>query len=254
VPIALIAPLIFLFDGAQGFHVSLRVGVVAATTFIIIILVVVLSNKVGRSALLELPTGSWPFVASEFISYLCTSGAAFIVPIYLIGFRQVDVLIAGCILSCQYIARALAAVLCIPVISRIGVYGTRTLGTTMITLALLTLAAVRHAPDTLTAVVLGLMGTGTGLFVTANSSGLLASTPIALRGTMTGILATARNLGMTVAVLVAGIGYGGNVAATYSDESGFCAAALLLAILAFVNMIASLNGRTGVVLVRATSR
>ena len=54
------------------------------------------------------------------------------------------------------------------------------------------------------AVLLAVIGFGTGIFVSPNSSALLGAAPAQRRGIAAGILATARNVGMALGVGLAG--------------------------------------------------
>ena len=158
------------------------------------------------------------------------------------GFGAVE---TGFLVTCQCLARAMAAPFSGRLTDRSGVRIPTGLGVAILAFGMLCLCRL----DSYTSVVqvaatLVLIGIGTGLFVPANSTSLLGSAPGGLYGMAGSILATARNLGMTLGVAVAAAAYSwfatGETAGAPAVIAGVRGAFTVFAALAVVNAIGSL--------------
>jgi EmrB/QacA subfamily drug resistance transporter len=146
--------------------------------------------------------------ASAVLNYICLYSVLFLLPFYLIQGRNLDPAQAGLILTAQPLVMAIAAPVSGTLSDRIG---SRLLGTLgMIVLAFGLFLLSRLGPQTPFSVVAGalaVVGLGTGMFVSPNSSALMGSAPRQRQGIAAGILATARNVGMVLGVGLAGAIY-----------------------------------------------
>jgi DHA2 family methylenomycin A resistance protein-like MFS transporter len=248
-PIVVFAPTILILSG-KPFAIA-KSPVVVWLLMVVAGAALLLGATKLQARLMSVWSGTGTFVGSELLCYLSTFGVAFVAPVYLIQARSFDPVLAGCILSCQHLARAAAAVLAIRATSRLGSSNTRLLGAVIIAVAMLTLSASSDAPGVIVAFELALIGVGTGLFVPANSAEVMAAAPVSHRGAMTGILATSRNLGMTLGVVFAGFVYS-HLATTQGREDSFREAVLVLGIFAFLNVIGVARARTQTSFSRAT--
>ncbi len=210
--IAVIAPIVFALSYVQRGSSSL-VRLALPT----LLMIAVLALKTWRRAIVNtlVPAGTlvgpdyWRIPATEILCYLCLYGVAFLMPFYLLDNHRVSLALAGYLLSSQYIARGVTALLSGYSTSRLGIQNARLAGTAILAISLLGLARLdgRSSPVLIAALLAG-VGAGTGIFVPANSHAIMSCTPAEIQGTATGILATARNLGMTLGVPIAAAMYG----------------------------------------------
>jgi len=235
-PIAVIAPIIFILGRSQMQSAAAAWALLVGSVIAFIGAAVVLKATRWHAELKSAWSSTGTFIGSEFLCYLATFGTAFVAPVYLISARHFEPVMTGCILTCQHLARAAAAVLSIEATSRFGSQNARLMGAIMIAAAILTLAALAQPSGILIAFSLASIGFGTGLFVTANTANVMAAAPAGRRGTITGILATCRNLGMTVGVVFAGFAYS-QLAGPAALESGFRRAMSGLGAFALWNLI-----------------
>ena len=232
-PILLIAPLAIALNTPTELWFSSII--LAGAVLTVAVLVMLLLRK---TATLQRLIHSWRgfrgFFVTEFLSYVCTSGTAFVVPLYLILVLRVEPRWAGCILSLLYVARSIAALLAVPTASRLGSQNARAWGTIMIALPLFIIAEVPHSSPALVAIALTAIGAGTGLFATVNSAALMQSVSGSRCGTATGILATARNLGMSFGVIAGGTVWRSRMLAG-AEANGMSAVAFALSFVAILN-------------------
>jgi MFS family permease len=177
----------------------------------------------------------WKIPAAEILCYLCLYGVAFLMPFYLLDSRKVPVALVGYLLSSQYIARGLTALISGYLTSSLGIQNVRLAGVSILAFTVLGLAQLNAQSSTLLiASLLAGVGVGTGIFVPANSQAIMSSTPAEIQGTAAGILATARNLGMTLGVPIAAAVYGrvGN-----ADVNSIRSSMFVLSFLAFCNVL-----------------
>jgi EmrB/QacA subfamily drug resistance transporter len=150
---------------------------------------------------------------SAVLNYICLSTVTFILPFYLIEGRNLGAAQAGLILTAQPIIMAIAAPISGALSDRIGprvlcTTGMLILGAGMFILSRLT----PDAPLVFVALGMAIVGLGTGVFISPNSSALMGAAPRSRQGIASGIMATARNVGM-----VLGVGLAGAVLAAYTS-------------------------------------
>lgn len=143
--------------------------------------------------------------ASAVFNYICLFTVLFLLPFYLIQVRSLNPSQAGLIMTAQPIIMAIAAPLSGTLSDRIGARLLSTLGMVIMSAGLFLLAQVSLTTSLgYVALALGVVGLGTGVFVSPNNSALLGAAPLNRRGIASGILATARNVGMVLGVGLAG--------------------------------------------------
>jgi len=143
--------------------------------------------------------------ASAVFNYICLYTVLFLLPFYLIQARGLDAAQAGLILTAQPIVMAIAAPISGTLSDRIGARLLSTSGMAIIAIGLFLLSRLGlDSPLVNVAVGLAVVGLGTGMFVSPNTSALLGAAPLHRRGIASGILATARNVGMVLGVGLAG--------------------------------------------------
>ncbi len=169
------------------------------------------------------------------LNYIALFTATFIMPFYLIQGRGLPPGRAGTILTVQPLVMALTAPLSGILSDRIGSRFPATAGMGILAAGMFLLS--RMGPDApLLQVMLGLavVGLGTGIFISPNSSALLGSAPRHRQGIASGVMATARNVGM-----VLGVGLSGAILATWMGRgaplpvavrAGFVAGAIVAAL------------------------
>jgi len=162
---------------------------------------------------------SWPFssaVISAVLNYICIYTIIFLMPFYLLQGRSFTPTQAGLILTAMPIVMAIVAPLSGTISDRIGtriptLIGMAALG---IGLYLLSNLGPTTTPQQI-ALRLGVVGLGTGIFISPNNSSLMGAAPKSRQGIAAGILATSRNFGM-----VLGVGLAGAVFTTVLTQAG----------------------------------
>jgi MFS family permease len=155
-------------------------------------------------------------VASALLNYMALFSLLFVLPFYLLQGRSLDPAQAGLILTAQPVVMALVAPISGTLSDRIGVQLPGVLGMAMLALGLFALS--RLGPETPLAWImagLGVVGLGTGTFISPNNSALMGSAPRQRQGIAAAILATARSGGM-----VLGVGLSGAIFTTVMAHSG----------------------------------
>ena len=131
---------------------------------------------------------------------------------------------------------------------RIGSRIPGTAGMVVMAAGLLLLSTLgRQAPFGLAVTGLAIIGLGTGIFISPNSSALMGSAPPNRQGIASGILATARNVGMVLGVGLAGAifttiltreGAGGSQTALFTAiEASFRVAGAIAALAAVTSAV-----------------
>jgi len=142
---------------------------------------------------------------SAVLNYVALFGVVFLMPFYLIQGRGLSPAHAGLVMTAYPAVMALAAPLSGALSDRIGSRLLSSLGMGLMGVGLILLAGLR--PETAflqLSFSLGVVGLGTGIFISPNSSALMGSAPRHRQGIAAGILATARSTGMVIGVGVAG--------------------------------------------------
>jgi EmrB/QacA subfamily drug resistance transporter len=142
---------------------------------------------------------------SAVLNYVALFGVVFLMPFYLIQGRGLSPAQAGLVMTAYPAVMALAAPVSGALSDRIGSRLLSSLGMGLMGVGLVLLA--RLQPDAAflrVAISLAVVGVGTGIFISPNSSALMGSAPRDRQGIAAGILATARSTGMVIGVGVAG--------------------------------------------------
>lgn len=142
---------------------------------------------------------------SAVCNYVCINVVTFLLPFYLINGRHLDAAQAGLLLTAQPILMAIVAPISGALSDRIGPRLLGTLGMAILGMGIFTLSRLgQDAPLAMVALGMAVIGFGTGIFISPNSSALMGSAPRARQGIAAGIMATARNVGLVVGVGLAG--------------------------------------------------
>lgn len=153
--------------------------------------------------------------ASAVLNYVCLYSVVFLMPFYLIQGRGMDTAQAGLLLTAQPLIMAIAAPLSGTLSDRIGSRLPGTLGMAILAGGLVLMSRLGAASPQIDIVVaLAMVGLGTGIFISPNSSALMGAAPRDRQGIAAGILATARNFGM-----VLGVGFAGAIFTTVQAQS-----------------------------------
>jgi EmrB/QacA subfamily drug resistance transporter len=143
--------------------------------------------------------------ASAVLNYICLYSITFLMPFYLIQGRGLGPAQAGLILTAQPLVMAVAAPLSGTLSDRIG---SRLLSATGMVILGVGLVLLSHlGPESPFGQVAGsllVVGLGTGIFISPNTSALMGAAPRNRQGIAAGVLATARNVGMVLGVGLAG--------------------------------------------------
>ncbi len=154
-------------------------------------------------------------VASAVLNYICLYSVVFLMPFYLIQGRGFGIDQAGLLLTAQPLIMAIAAPLSGILSDRIGSRLPGTLGMAILATGLFLMSRLGSGSAQIDIILaLAIVGLGTGIFVSPNSSALMGSAPRVRQGIAAGILATARNVGM-----VLGVGFAGAIFTTVQAQS-----------------------------------
>ena len=137
-------------------------------------------------------------------------------PFYLLQGRNYTPTQTGLILTAMPIVMAIVAPLSGTVSDRIGTRIPAIIGMTGLAIGLYMLSGLgaNTSPAQIT-LCLGVIGLGTGIFISPNNSALMGAAPQTRQGIAAGILATSRNFGM-----VLGVGLAGAVFTTVLTQAG----------------------------------
>jgi EmrB/QacA subfamily drug resistance transporter len=141
---------------------------------------------------------------SAMANYVSLFVPIMLMPYYLregLGLRPIEV---GLLLTAQPLVMAIVASPAGWLSDRIGTTGLATAGMALLAAGLVGLATIGAESHVATVGAwLGLMGLGTGIFISPNSSALMGAAPPDRQGVAGGVLAVARNLGMMAGVATA---------------------------------------------------
>lgn len=189
--------------GRWGWSSPATIGCGAAGSAILLLFVAL--ERRGTHPLLDFRLFRSRVFTGAVLSALGNYVALFI-PIILLPFYLVEGLgiaesRAGWLLSAQPLLMALVASPSGRLSDRIGSRGLATGGLLVLAAGLTGLATVGSGSSTYAvAVWLGVMGLGTGIFISPNSSALMGSAPRQQQGVAGGVMAVARSLGMILGV------------------------------------------------------
>jgi EmrB/QacA subfamily drug resistance transporter len=144
-------------------------------------------------------------VISAVLNYICVYTVIFLMPFYLIQGRGLNPAQAGLLLTAQPIIMAIAAPISGALSDKVGSRLPGMLGMGVLAGGLLLLAGL--GPGTtfeMVALALAVTGSGTGIFISPNTSALMGSAPRSRQGIASGVQATARNVGMVLGIGLAG--------------------------------------------------
>jgi EmrB/QacA subfamily drug resistance transporter len=144
-------------------------------------------------------------VATAILNYICIYSIIFLLPFYLIQGRDLNPAQAGLILTIQPIIMAIVAPISGTLSDRIGVRWPTIVGMSALAIGLFLLSKL--GPETqYTWITLSLVitGSGTGTFISPNTSSIMGSAPPTRRGIAAGIMATSRSVGMVLGIGIAG--------------------------------------------------
>jgi len=142
---------------------------------------------------------------SALINYICVQTLAFLTPFYLIQGRGYTTEEAGLILVAQPVVMAIAAPISGALSDRIGSRILTVLGMLILAGGLFLVSQLGpQSPVWMILLALAVSGSGTGIFISPNSSALMGSAPGNRQGIASGMLATARNAGMALGVGISG--------------------------------------------------
>jgi EmrB/QacA subfamily drug resistance transporter len=143
--------------------------------------------------------------AAAALNYVAIYTVVFLMPFYLESGRGLAVDKAGLLLGVLSLTMAVTAPLSGSLSDRIGTRSLVVGGMLMLATGTAWLAFLGpQAPMLVIALALVVVGLGTGVFVSPNTSALLGSAPLHRRGIASAILAEARTVGMVLGVGVAG--------------------------------------------------
>lgn len=185
---------------------------------------------------------------SALMNYICMYAVTFLMPFYLIQFRGFSPAQAGLLLSSQALAMAVVAPLSGSLSDRIGSRLPSTLGMVIVTVGMAWLSTLGAAAGTAETVArLMLIGLGTGLFVSPNSSALMGAVSRQRQGIAAAVLASARNVGMVLGVALAGAVFasalavhGGSLEAGEGFLPAFSYAFLVMSLFGLVGTVTSM--------------
>lgn len=142
---------------------------------------------------------------SALLNYICVYSILFLMPFYLITGRHLNPAQAGILLSAQPVIMALVAPVSGTLSDRLGTRWPSVAGMLLLAMGLFLLARLDgDTPLPQIALALGVVGSGTGIFISPNNSALMGSAPRNRQGIAAGILATARNTGMALGIGISG--------------------------------------------------
>ena len=182
---------------------------------------------------------------SALINYIAVFSILLLLPFYLIQGREFSPSQAGLILTIQPIIMAIVAPISGGISDRIGTRIPSMLGMLILSLGLILMSRLGpHSPIYEIGIALGIVGLGTGTFISPNNSAIMGSAPGQRQGIAAGILATARSTGMVLGVGLAGAifttilaGYVGENTIYAATRASFIIAAILAAIGAFTSAV-----------------
>lgn len=143
--------------------------------------------------------------ASAVLNYICIYVVTFLMPYYLLRGLGLEPARAGLLLTAMPIVMAIVAPLSGTLSDHIGGYWLTVTGMGLLSAGMYLLSGLsaQTGPAGI-ALRLAVVGLGTGVFISPNTSALMGAAPRNRQGIASGILATARNFGMVLGVGLAG--------------------------------------------------
>lgn len=194
---------------------------------------------------------------SALLNYICVYSIVFLMPFYLIQGRGFTPGYAGLLLTAQPLIMAIIAPISGTLSDRIGSRVLSTVGMGIMAAGLYLLSRISaDTPASQVILNLAIVGFGTGMFISPNTSALMSSAPRNRQGIASGVLATARNVGMVLGVGLAGAIFstiaGRQVASNASLYQGISASFLVAAGIGVFGMfVSAMRGQKAAVLEKA---
>ena len=161
---------------------------------------------------------------SAVLNYVTLFSILFLVPFYLLQGRGLTPSQAGLLLTAQPPIMAIVAPISGTLSDRIGTHLPGVVGMALLALGTYLLSKLgAQSPLENVAIALGIVGLGTGIFISPNNSALMGSAPRHRQGIAAGILATARSTGMVLGIGVAGAIFTTVLSQSQSDTALFTA-------------------------------
>jgi MFS family permease len=174
---------------------------------------------------------------SALLNYICIYSLMFLMPFYLIQGRGLNPAQAGLLLTAQPILMAITAPISGSLSDRTGARLPGMIGMALLAGGLFLLSRLGPAsPFWMVVLGLAIAGSGTGTFISPNTSALLGAAPRHRQGIASGVLASGRNVGMVLGIGLAGAIFTTHLAqntpnALYAGvDMGFLVAAIVAAV------------------------
>ena len=163
-------------------------------------------------------------VLSAVMNYITLFSIIFLLPFYLLQGRGLTPSQAGLLLTAQPLIMAIIAPISGTLSDRIGTRLPSVFGMALLALGAYLLSRLGPQSAYLNvALALGIVGLGTGVFISPNNSALIGSAPHHRQGIAAGVLATARSTGMVLGIGLAGAIFTTVMAQSQSDIALFAA-------------------------------
>jgi EmrB/QacA subfamily drug resistance transporter len=203
---------------ALGWGSPIILGCILFSIVLLILFVIVERRNANPMLDLSLFSGNSAFsgtVTSAILNYICVYSILFLMPFYLIQGLKLSTAQTGLVLTAQPIIMALISPISGTLSDRIGTRYPTFLGMLITATGLFFLSRL-NAFSSMSGIVLalGLVGLGTGTFISPNTSALMGAAPRHRQGIASGILATARNTGMAL-----GVGFSGAIFTSLLGQS-----------------------------------
>ncbi len=183
--------------------------------------------------------------ASSILNYIAVFSILILLPFYLLQGRGMSTSQAGLILTIQPIVMAIIAPISGSISDRIGTRIPTVAGMIVLSLGILMMSTMGpNSPIYLVAIALGIIGFGTGTFISPNNSAIMGSATRERQGIAAGILATSRSTGMVLGVGLAGAIFTTILAQSSGDAMFFYAVSTSLIV---TSIIAGLGALTSII-------
>jgi len=183
--------------------------------------------------------------ASSILNYIAVFSILILLPFYLLQGRGMSTSQAGLILTIQPIVMAIIAPISGSISDRIGTRIPTVAGMIVLSLGILMMSTMGpNSPIYLVAIALGIIGFGTGTFISPNNSAIMGSATRERQGIAAGILATSRSTGMVLGVGLAGAIFTTILAQSSGDVMFFYAVSTSLIV---TSIIAGLGALTSII-------
>ncbi|MBI5291303.1 MAG: MFS transporter [Chloroflexi bacterium] len=200
--------LLGLNQGAKWGWTSLPIlGLLGTAVFLLVNFVMI--ERHSPAPMLDLSLFRIPLfstsVVSALLNYVCVYSIVFLMPFYLLQGRGLKPAVAGLLLTALPIIMAIVAPVSGALSDKVGSRWPGMIGMSILAGGLFLLSGL-GSETALWYVVLALAiaGSGTGIFISPNTSALMGSAPKSHQGIASGVQAAARNVGMVLGIGLAG--------------------------------------------------